>query len=147
MFSKLQMLSTTASSSRTIDGLDGDTAVQRRCFAPDARSADGASPRGQTTVDWAERPREAHSARTSPWIRARRLQWQQSVTLRNTKYLDRLMLAHSARLFAARPRGSQRWLGRLGPTRSAAHPARLFAAPDHNYSRWFRRLLESLHAQ
>ena len=30
------MLSTTASSSRTIDELDGDTAVARRCFAPDA---------------------------------------------------------------------------------------------------------------
>ena len=40
-------------------------------------------------------------------------------------------------------RGSQRWLGRLGPTRSAAHPARPFAAPDHNNSSWSRRLLES----
>ena len=42
----------------------------------------------------------------------------------------------SARLSAARPKkGSQSWLGRLGPTRSAAHPARLFAAPDHNNRR------------
>ena len=42
--------------------------------------------------------------------------------------------------------GGQRWLGRLGPTRSAAHPARPIAAPNHNIS-WSRRLLESLHAQ
>ena len=39
MVSKFEMLSTTARSSRTFDELDGDTAVQRRCFAPDARSA------------------------------------------------------------------------------------------------------------
>ena len=54
----------------------------------------------------------------------------------------------SARLSAARPKkGSQSWLGRLGPTRSAAHPARLFAASDHDNSGWSRRLLESVRAQ
>ena len=54
----------------------------------------------------------------------------------------------SARLFAARPKkGSQSWLGRLGPTRSAAHPARLFAAPDYNNSSWSRGLLASVRAQ
>ena len=39
MVSKFKMLSTTESSSRTIDELNGDTAIYRRCFAPDARSA------------------------------------------------------------------------------------------------------------
>ena len=53
------MLSMTASSNRSTDGLDGDTAVERRRFAPDARSAGGALLRGQTTVGWRERgPRE-----------------------------------------------------------------------------------------
>ena len=50
-----------------IDGLDGDTAVKRRCFATDAQSADGASLRGLTAVGWRglgprdqeERPRRA----------------------------------------------------------------------------------------
>ena len=72
--SKFKILSTTASSSRTINELDGDTAVQRRCFAPDARSAGGAFLRGQTTVGWRGLgPREMHSARTYPWIRTHRL--------------------------------------------------------------------------
>ena len=51
MVSKFNMLSTAASSSnRTINGLDSDTAVKRRCLAPDARSAGVASLRGQTAV-------------------------------------------------------------------------------------------------
>ena len=52
MLSKFKMLSTTADSSRTIDELKGDTAVWRRCFAPDARAAGGATLRGQTAVAW-----------------------------------------------------------------------------------------------
>ena len=68
-----------------------------------------------------QRPREAHSARTSPWILTRRLQQQhqqrQSVTLcRNTKFQDRLTSAHSEYLFAARPEavsaGSDAWVQR-----------------------------------
>ena len=38
--------------SRTMDALDGDTAGYRRCVAPDAQSAGGASLRGQPTVGW-----------------------------------------------------------------------------------------------
>ena len=66
--------------------LDGDTAVQRRCFcfAADTQSAAGASLRGRSYSSRlararTKRPREAHSARTSPWIRARGLHQQQSV--------------------------------------------------------------------
>ena len=44
-------------------------------------------------------------------------------------------------------KGSQRWLGRLGPTRSEAHPARLFAAADHSNSTRSRRVLEHLHTE
>ena len=51
LYCKFKMLSTTASSSRrTIDEFDTDTAVKRRCFAPDAKSAGGPSLRGQTAV-------------------------------------------------------------------------------------------------
>ena len=39
---KIDMASKAASSSRTMDELDGDTAAHRRCFAPDAQSAGGA---------------------------------------------------------------------------------------------------------
>ena len=72
---------------------------------------------------------------------------QQSVTWCNTKYQERLTLAHShSKVVHRQTRGSQPWLRRLGPTRSAAHPTRLFAAPDHKNSSWSPRLLESLHA-
>ena len=50
--SKFKMLSAAASSTRMIDELDDDAAKWRRCFAPDARSAGGASLRGQTTSGW-----------------------------------------------------------------------------------------------
>ena len=67
MVSKFKVLSATATSNRTMDELDGYTAVYRRCFAPDARSEGGASLRGQTTVGWhglGPRYQEERSGRT-----------------------------------------------------------------------------------
>ena len=49
------------------------------------------------------------------------------------KYQDRLTLSSALGTSLRRQaKGRRRWLGRLGPTRSAAHPASLFAAPDNN---------------
>ena len=55
MASILKMLSTTVSSSRAIDELDGDLAIWRGCSAPHALSAGGASFPGQTAVGWCGR--------------------------------------------------------------------------------------------
>ena len=152
MLFKFKMLSTTANSSRTIDELDGETAVKRHCFAPDARSAGGASLRGQITVCGRGRwPRDQEKRTRRAALRGNALidytllyEYSNSNQSQNTKrQVDSSALATS---LCRQTRGNQPWLGRLGPTSSAAHPARLFAAPDHNNSR-SRRLLESLHAQ
>ena len=49
---ELKILSMHSSSSRNIDKLDCDTAVERRCLPPDAQLALGASLRGQMAVGW-----------------------------------------------------------------------------------------------
>ena len=96
----------------------------------------------------------ALGARTSPWIRTRRLHCctaaaaAAAVSHKMEHKIPRQVGSSAlATSLCRQTRGSQPWLGRLGPTRSAAHPARLFAAPDHNNSSWSRRLLESVHAQ
>ena len=58
------LFSTTVSGSEAIDEMDGDTAVERRCFAPEARSAGEASLRGQTTVGWRGRGPRGQEKRT-----------------------------------------------------------------------------------
>ena len=83
---KFKVLSTTASNSRTIDELDGGTAVSRRCFAPDAQLAAGASLRGHTTVGWrglgpGDQEKRTRRAPLRVYVLVHRLQQQQSVTL------------------------------------------------------------------
>ena len=156
----LEMSSTTTNGSRTIDELDGDTTVWRRCFAPDAWSAGSASLRGQTpTVGWRgigprdqkERTRRTplagyvlvdYSSIGTPATPAAAAAVGHTGKFKIPRRVD------SAHISAARPnKSSQSWLGRLGPTRRAANPARLLAAPDHNNSSWSRRLLASPRAE
>ena len=147
------MFSTTTYRSTTIDGLDDDTTVY-------ARSASGASLRGQTTtVGWRgfgprDQAKRTRSATLAGYVL---VDYSSSGTAAApaapaVSHIVDYSLSRrvdSARLSANRPKkGSQSWLGRVGPTRSAAHPARLFAAPDqNNSSSWSRRLLASVRAQ
>ena len=66
MVSKFKMFSTPRSGSTTIDESDGDTAVKRRCFAPEAQKAGGASLRGQTD-DYADALTFAHPSEILPF--------------------------------------------------------------------------------
>ena len=122
VFSEFKIFSTTASSIRTIDELDGDTAVQRRCFASDEQSVDGASLHGQTVVGRRELGAgdQEKRARCAPLREYILVDYGHSSSSRlpgtscqNTKYQDILTLGHSAHLFAARPEavsvGSGAW--------------------------------------
>ena len=127
MVSKFKMLSTTASSSRAIDELDGDTAGWRSWVAPDAQSAGGASLRGQTGAgSGLDIKRSALGAHLSVDMYSSRLkQQQQSVALcHNKNYQDRLTLEHPTRLFAARPEAvsvsSYSWIPRAVQRLSAS---------------------------
>ena len=126
--SKLKMLSTTATSSRTTNELDGDTAGWRRCVAPDAQSAGDASLYSQTSVGWRglslDTKRSALGAHLSvvtySWTTAAAV----SRIVSHTKYQDRLTRPHSARRFAARPEAfsvdSDAWILRAGQRFSAS---------------------------
>ena len=154
MLSKFKMISTTVNSSRTIDELDGDSCIATLLRA---RRAVGASPRGQTMVGWRGlglRDQEQRTWRaplrgyvlldyTGCCTAVAAAAVSHRVKHKIPRLVDSSALGTSLR---RKTRGSQAWLGHLGPARSAAHPARLFVAPDHNNS-WSRRLLESLHAQ
>ena len=62
-----------------MDDLDG---VWRRCFAPDAQSASGASLRAQATVGWrALGPRDLEKRTRRALLREQQQQQQQLVTL------------------------------------------------------------------
>ena len=104
-----------------------------------------ASLRGQTTVGWRglgprDQEKRTRHAPLRGYVRVlvRTLLYSSSSSqsqhgTQNTKTGGSSALATSLR---RQTRGSQPWLGRLGPTRRAAHPARLSAARIHNNSAW-----------
>ena len=134
MVFKFKTFCTQASSSRTIDELDRDRVMLLR--ARRAVHGRGVSPwpaycrLGRV---WAlQGPREAHSARASPWIRTRRLQQQpighraglRCFIVSNTRSQGRLARTHSARKQSARGHalGSDARCSALGMSPRGARP-------------------------
>ena len=158
--SEFKMFSTKINNGRTIDELDGDPTVSRRFFAPDARSAGGASLRRQTTTTagwggFGPRYQEKRTRRLPlggyvlvDYSSSGKAATPAAAAVSNIVNYKTPRRVDSARLSAARrKKGSQKHFGRLCPTRNAAHPGRLFAASDHNNSNWSRRFVASVREQ
>ena len=117
--------------------------TRRRCLAPDAQSAVGASTRGQATVPDVETKRSALdvclSMGTYSYYRLQQLRSSQSTSWagmlyrKKTKYQDRLDAFGKSLSRYTTNRGNRRGLGLLGQTPSAADLVPLFAARNNSW--------------